>query len=138
MERTSQLRARWTGSALATLLLAATASSAAQQQSPPDLLPNAPGYESTGNEALGNNAGYEPQGREAGIFKPSGPQLAGGDFGEAPALELPGISLSLQVPARTELRVDDLEIVPKLDGLPQNSGNFTTTDPSLGFSKLPR
>ena len=127
METTSQLSGRWTGSALATLLFVATAISSAQQQSTPDLLPNAPGYD----------AGYEPQGREAGVSKPSGPHLAGGDFGEAPAPDLPGISLSLQVPVRTELRVDDLDIVPKLDGPPQSSGNFTTTDPSLSFSKLP-
>ncbi len=52
MQRTSQFISQWTGSALVAVLLGAAsiAPASAQQQLPPDALPNAPGYELSGNE----------------------------------------------------------------------------------------
>jgi hypothetical protein len=116
MQRTSQFIGQWTGSPLVALLLCAAwiSSASAQEQLLTDSLPDAPGYELSGND----------------VCKSAGPADDGADP-------------SLQTFGRPHLRIDDLKIDnlrpnnPRIDDLSPTPRQITPGDTNLNFNELP-
>ncbi len=111
MQRTSQFIGQWTGSPLVALLLCAAwiSSASAQEQLLTDSLPDAPGYELSGND----------------VCKSAGPA----DDGADPSLHTFG---------RPHLRIDDLRIDnPRIGDLSPLPGQNIPGDTSLNFNELP-